>query len=181
MHEYAQDAMTYVRNYGRPDLFITFTCNPKWREILICLLPGQSHTDRHDIIARVFKQQLKSFMDLIVKLNIFGEIRCWLYSIEWQKRGLPHAHILIWCKEKIQPNEIDSIICAEIPDSAIDPELFEIVTQNMIHGPCGSLNMTAPCMIDGKCSKRYPRQLVPETITQRWLSTVSQTVNRSKW
>lgn len=29
MHEYAQDALTYVRRYGRPDLFITFTCNPK--------------------------------------------------------------------------------------------------------------------------------------------------------
>ena len=32
-HEYAQAAMTYVRNYGTPDLFITFTCNPKWTEI----------------------------------------------------------------------------------------------------------------------------------------------------
>ena len=29
MHEYTQDAMTYVRNYGRADLFVTFTCNPK--------------------------------------------------------------------------------------------------------------------------------------------------------
>ena len=28
MHDRTQDAMTYVRNYGRPDLFITFTCNP---------------------------------------------------------------------------------------------------------------------------------------------------------
>ncbi|GFR29131.1 ATP-dependent DNA helicase [Trichonephila clavata] len=33
MHEHTQDAMTYVRNYGRPDLFITFTCNPAWSEI----------------------------------------------------------------------------------------------------------------------------------------------------
>ncbi|GFY21464.1 ATP-dependent DNA helicase [Trichonephila clavipes] len=33
MHEYAQDAMTYVRGYGRPDLFVTFTCNPTWNEI----------------------------------------------------------------------------------------------------------------------------------------------------
>lgn len=33
MHEYAQDGMTYVRKYGRPDLFITFTCNLKWPEI----------------------------------------------------------------------------------------------------------------------------------------------------
>jgi len=28
MHEYAQYAMAYVRLHGRPDLFITFTCNP---------------------------------------------------------------------------------------------------------------------------------------------------------
>lgn len=30
MQEYAQDAMTYVRVYGKSDLFITFTCNPTW-------------------------------------------------------------------------------------------------------------------------------------------------------
>ena len=30
MQEYIQDAMTYVRAYGRPDLFITFTINPNW-------------------------------------------------------------------------------------------------------------------------------------------------------
>ena len=29
MHEQIQDVMTYVRHYGRPDLFITFTCNTK--------------------------------------------------------------------------------------------------------------------------------------------------------
>lgn len=96
MHEYAQDAMTYVRAYGRPDLFITFTCNPTWDEIKILLLPGQSPSDRHDITARVFKQKLRSFTDFIVKHQVFGETRCWMYSIEWQKRGLPHAHILIW-------------------------------------------------------------------------------------
>ncbi|XP_061377227.1 uncharacterized protein LOC133318861 [Danaus plexippus] len=59
MHEYAQDAMTYVRNYGTPDLFITFTCNPKWTEIERELEPGQKPQDRHDIIARVFQQKLK--------------------------------------------------------------------------------------------------------------------------
>ncbi|GFS98755.1 helitron_like_N domain-containing protein [Trichonephila clavipes] len=42
MQEYAQDAMAYVRHYGRPDLFITFTCNPAWDEIQELLLPGIS-------------------------------------------------------------------------------------------------------------------------------------------
>lgn len=48
MHEYTQDAMTYVRNYGRPDLFVTFTCNPKWVETESLLLPGQTAGDRLD-------------------------------------------------------------------------------------------------------------------------------------
>ena len=33
MHDCQQDAMTYVRKYGYPDLFITTTTNPNWPEI----------------------------------------------------------------------------------------------------------------------------------------------------
>ncbi|GBP21596.1 hypothetical protein EVAR_9781_1 [Eumeta japonica] len=58
MNEYAQDAMTYVRKYGRPDLFITFTCNPTWKDIIDLLDPDQNSTHRHDLLARVFKQKL---------------------------------------------------------------------------------------------------------------------------
>jgi hypothetical protein len=43
-------------HYGRPDLFITFTCNPAWDDIQQLLLPGQSQVDRHDITTRVFRQ-----------------------------------------------------------------------------------------------------------------------------
>lgn len=165
MHEYAQDAMTYVRYYGRPDLFITFTCNPKWDEIQELLLPGQTSVDRHDITARVFKQKLKSMMDFIVKHKVFGVTRCWMYSVEWQKRGLPHAHILIWLIDKIRPDQIDNIISAEIPDTTVDPELHEIVTKNMIHGPCGAYNTSSPCMVDGVCTKRFPKELKADTVT----------------
>ncbi|XP_069968901.1 uncharacterized protein [Bactrocera oleae] len=165
MQEYIQDAMTYVRHYGRPDLFITFTCNQNWEEIQSLLLPGQQSIHRHDITSRVFKQKLKSLIDFIVKYSGFGKTCCWLYSIEWQKRGLPHAHILIWLEDRIRPEEIDQIISAEIPDSSIDQELFNIVTSQMIHGPCGAFNMTSPCMENRRCKKNFPKKLTNDTIT----------------
>ena len=58
MHEYAQDAMYYVRNHGRLDYFITVTCNTKWPEIAFELMEGQLPIDRHALKARVFKQKL---------------------------------------------------------------------------------------------------------------------------
>jgi len=34
-----QDAMAIVNKFGKPNLFITMTCNPKWHEIEENLLP----------------------------------------------------------------------------------------------------------------------------------------------
>ncbi|XP_060864363.1 uncharacterized protein LOC132940672 [Metopolophium dirhodum] len=72
-----------------------------------------------------------------------------MYSVEWPKRGLPHAHILLWMFDKVRPDHVDSIISAEIPDPETDHELHSVVTTNMIHGPCGTHNPGPPCMQNG--------------------------------
>jgi len=36
MQQREQDDMVYVRNFGRPDLFITMTCNSQWPDIKSC-------------------------------------------------------------------------------------------------------------------------------------------------
>ena len=165
MHERAQDAMTYVREFGRPDLFITFTCNPKWEEITENLFEFQTAKDRPDIVARVFHEKLKKMLDLILKHKIFGSVRAFVYTVEWQKRGLPHAHSLFWLLHKVTSDQIDNLISAEIPDEKFDPELFDIVKSTMVHGPCGLKNPESPCMdkAKGLCSKRFPKDFIEET------------------
>ena len=55
MRQRYHDAMAIVVKKGKPDLFITFTCNPKWKEIAENLYPNQQAYDRPDIVSRVFK------------------------------------------------------------------------------------------------------------------------------
>jgi hypothetical protein len=59
MRELYQDAMAVVRYYGKPDLFITMTCNPNWPEIKDNLFKGQTASDRPDMISRVFDLKLQ--------------------------------------------------------------------------------------------------------------------------
>ena len=66
-----------------------------------------------------------------------------MYKIEFQKRGLPHAHILLFLDPKDKcpsPIDIDIIIMAEILDPDDDPVANKAVKQFILHRPCGSQN-----------------------------------------
>lgn len=87
--------------------------------------------------------------------------------MEFQKRGLPHAHILLWLSadNKLKTGrDIDNVISAELPNPAIYPRLYDAVSNYMMHGPCGRANPRSPCMKDRKCSKFYPKNFQPSTL-----------------
>ncbi|XP_028760801.1 uncharacterized protein LOC114719456 [Neltuma alba] len=99
--------------------------------------------------------------------KILGEIIAEIYTIEFQKRGLPHAHILLFLhpRDKIKdPEAIDAVVCAEIPDKSSSPILYELVKRYMIHGPCGVSNPKSPCMKERKCTKYFPKKYNHHTI-----------------
>nr|GEW00902.1 helicase [Tanacetum cinerariifolium] len=100
-----QDEMALCRAYRNPDLFITFTSNPKWPKIaeMLSFIPGQKPYERP---------------------------------------------------------KVDNIISAEMPSPTNDPEGYKVVTEFMLHGPCGK---GSACTVDGKCSKKYPKPFYPET------------------
>ncbi|XP_051156397.1 uncharacterized protein LOC127278640 [Leptopilina boulardi] len=160
------DAMRLVQEFGKPNLFITMTCNPKWREITENLLDIEIASDRPDIVTRVFQQKVKEIMKDIKEKEIFGPILAFVYVIEFQKRGLPHVHLIIFLRNPIRDAEtLHKMICAEIPDETKNPELFKIVKQFQVHGPCRKENMNSPCMDPEKkvCTKNYPKPFCSET------------------
>ena len=164
------DAMAICQAYGSPDYFITFTCNPQWPEITSALLPGQIPADRPDVVATVFQLKLNELIDDIVDKHVLGRVLAYTYTIEFQKRGLPHSHMLIILAEDDKVRDcsiIDNIISAEIPDKDLHPTLYEKVKSFMIHGPCGHMDVNAPCMADREdgriCIRNFPKLPQRET------------------
>lgn len=110
MYQLFQDFMAISRHCQKPDLFITMTANLNWPEIQEALLefenedggdPDQPHrkqtaADRPDIMACVFNQKMKHLLKRIKKDKIFGEVSGMVYTVEFQKHGLPHMHLLLF-------------------------------------------------------------------------------------
>jgi hypothetical protein len=78
------DAMAICKHFGFPDLFITFTCNPKWPEITrYCEKRGLTADDRPDIVARIFKIKLDSLMKDLTERHLLGKtVACKFHFIK---------------------------------------------------------------------------------------------------
>ena len=72
IRQYYQDLIAIVYKYGRPSIFITFTANPKWDEITCELLPGQTATDRPDLVTRVFRIKVAHLLHDLKRKQIFS-------------------------------------------------------------------------------------------------------------
>ncbi|CAN1294065.1 hypothetical protein LINPERPRIM_LOCUS22310 [Linum perenne] len=123
------DAVAICRTLGFPGLFITFTCNTQWPEVeyMISLLLEVEKKDPNH--AEVLARVFK------LKLN----------------RSMSEI------KTKEIFGRCIAFISAEIPDIKEDPWCYDLVTKFMFHGPCGALNSNAPCTIDRKCNKHFPK------------------------
>lgn len=69
-----QDTIAFVRRYGKPDFFITFTCNSSWPEILNSIQPWETASNRLNMAARVFNTKVQKLLRLLNIVQIFGSV-----------------------------------------------------------------------------------------------------------
>nr|XP_042913037.1 uncharacterized protein LOC122273048 [Parasteatoda tepidariorum] len=168
MQQHFQDCMALSRDVRRPDLFVTFTANPQWPEIteyLSQLPTGFTASDIPHVVVRAFYCRFEEFVKEIAAGKVFGKVMGYTFSIEFQKRGLPHAHCLFILNPRdklLTPSSIDRFICAEIPPKDNFPNLHQKVSKHMLHGPHSE---ATPCYdkTSGICTKKFPFAFREET------------------
>ena len=80
MNQNYQDAMSIIVKYEKSDIFLTMSANPRWPEVTENLLPHQQPS-----------------------------VKAYVYTIEFQKRGLPHVHMLIFLSDANKPHDAADI------------------------------------------------------------------------
>jgi len=69
------DGMAICSHASFPDLFVTFTCNPKWPEIhKILSQQNLAASDRPDLIARVFRIKFDHLLTDLTKNHLLGRV-----------------------------------------------------------------------------------------------------------
>jgi len=150
LKRYYEDAMATVRAFGPPALFITMTANGSAAEVKACLQAWQQSEDRWDLCSEVFDAHRKQLLKELGEGGVFGTSVARFSVLEFQKRGLPHVHVLLWLVDQPSNGEkIDAIVRATIPP--VGP-LRDSVLRTNVHN-CGP-GCQGP---SGRCKSFFPK------------------------
>ena len=164
--EQIANSLALAGTLGPPTFFVTVTCNANWPEIVSQLLPGQDFSDRPMLVCRVFKRKLSLLLKIL--RSMFANAGSLVYlvcSVEFQKRGLPHAHILIkYHSDCRSPRHIDAIVSAEMPFDPVDRELVEtfMVHHHVLDGD----RYSRYCVREDRAGRRWCRFNYPKPLQE---------------
>ena len=183
------DVLGMIRQLGIPTWFLTLSAaDMQWPDVIQTIARQYSTilTDE-DVNTMLFEEKSKWLQQNPVttarhyfyRLNTFfqvflksgahplGELVDYAIRIEFQARGSPHAHTILWIKDapklNINTDEevcifIDQYVKCNIPD---DEELAQLVSKVQKH------RHSATCRRHGKCCFHYPRPPSLETAIAR--------------
>ena len=143
-----------IREFGCPTLFLTFSC-AEYDSVdidrylrKINKVPKSYPIERlciEDLISvsQKFSQKFHDFFDtVLIKEAVLGEVTHSFWKKEYQSRGAPHYHVLLWIKdapvigvnpEHVVTEWINKRISCHIPDEKDSAELHRLVTKYQLH------------------------------------------------
>jgi len=178
--------LAMIRQLGLPTWFLTLSAaDMQWPDVIQTIarqygttlteedvksmsFEGKSKWLRQNPVtaARHFQYRLNTFFQTFLKSKAhpLGELVDYAIRIEFQARGSPHAHTILWIKDApqlgVDSDEdvckfVDQYISCSIPE---DADLAHLVTKLQKH------RHSATCRRSGHCRFHYPRPPSPQTI-----------------
>ena len=143
-----------IREFGSPTFFLTFSCAEYESQDMTKFLfevndappsynIGKLCTEDPVSVSRKFSLKFHAFFQTVIsKGQILGKVSHFYWKKEYQSRGAPHYHALVWIEDApvigVDPPEkvlawIDDRISCQIPDDQLSPELHQLVTRFQLH------------------------------------------------
>nr|XP_054593099.1 uncharacterized protein LOC129159978 [Nothobranchius furzeri] len=188
-----KDLFAMIRQLGTPTFFCTFSAaEMRWREIITAIKKQQGEqvdfesldwSSKCEILRsnpvttmRMFDKRVEAlFRDLLMSpAQPLGEIVDFFYRVEFQHRGSPHIHMMLWVRGAPECDKdsdqavcdfVDRYISAQLPDPETQPELHKKVTEVQKH----SRNHTRTCFktMNSGCRFGFPKPPCRRTMISR--------------
>jgi hypothetical protein len=163
-------------------MFVTYTFNCKCPEMVQMIGPNANSADYPDLCCRLSALKFREMLKVLSgPKGVLGPVKAWVWSLEYQKRGNKHWHLVLMNDpanpgDPNTPEYIDQYISAKIPvkpipgESNYDEKLYyyNLVTSLYIHD-CED-NPEAACRAgqpDNRCQFGYPKAFSERTVLHR--------------
>ena len=189
-----------IAELGSPTFFLTFSCAEyssedireylhKVNEVPPSYNTGKLCTEDPVSVSRQFSLKFNEmFNKVLIKGQVLGQVTEYYYKKEYQARGAPHYHALIWIANAPVIGEsraedvtrfIDERITCSIPDKGTCPELHRLVTKYQLHkcsNYCKKKRKFTKNVFVTKCKFGFPRPVSENTV----LRNVEQSMKSEK-
>lgn len=184
------DVLAMQRQLGIPTWFLTLSAaDLQWPDVIISIAQQKGHTlTERDVeemdwkqknawlrsnpvtAARHFQRRLDSFFTVVLRSppHPLGIVSDYVVRIEFQARGSPHAHCILWVKDapKVDTNTDEEVIAfvERYQHGALplhDTELKQLVDSRQTHVHNSS------CLRQGSCRYHIPKPISPCSVISR--------------
>ena len=156
------EVLAMVKQLGVPTFFLTLSCaDLRWFELptIISKIYGKNlsneeisnmsyenrclYLNKNPVfVARHFQYRVETFFKEIILNGPLGNVKYHVIRVEFQVRGSPHVHVFLWIVNPPVLTEstkeeyivfVDSIVRADLPNSELEPGLFNLVKTYQVH------------------------------------------------